>query len=51
MVIMGLVLVVLGLIQDVAFLTAIGVVLLVAGGVLALLGTMGRGFAGRRHFW
>jgi hypothetical protein len=51
MIIMGLVLVVLGLVQDVHFLTAIGVILLVVGGVLALLGTVGKGFAGRRHYW
>jgi hypothetical protein len=51
MIIMGLVLVVLGLVQEVGFLTAIGVILLVIGGVLALLGTTGRGFAGRRHYW
>jgi hypothetical protein len=30
---------------------AVGIVLLVVGAVLALLGTTGRAFGGRRHYW
>jgi hypothetical protein len=51
MIILGLVLLLLGLVLNVGILTTIGIVLLVVGAVLALLGTAGRTFGGRRHFW
>lgn len=47
----GLLLLILGLVFDVYVLWAVGIVLLVIGGVLWLLGTLGRPVAGRRHWY
>ncbi len=51
MIILGLVLLVIGFIVKIAILWTIGIVLLVIGLILALLGSIGRGIAGRRHYW
>lgn len=51
MIILGLVLLLIGFIVKIAILWAIGIVLLVVGLILALLGSLGRGVAGRRHYW
>ncbi|MCW2612002.1 MAG: hypothetical protein QOC93_4051 [Actinomycetota bacterium] len=51
MIILGLVLLILGLLLGAHILWQIGVVLIVVGAVLALLGTSGRTFGGRRHYW
>lgn len=47
----GVLLLILGLVFDVYVLWAVGIVLLVIGGVLWLLGTLGRPVAGRRHWY
>lgn len=51
MIMLGLVLLVIGFIVKIAILWTIGIVLLVVGLILALLGSIGRGIAGRRHYW
>lgn len=51
MIILGLVLLVIGFIVKIAILWTIGIVLLVIGLILALLGSIGRGIADRRHYW
>lgn len=51
MLVLGVILLVLGLIFGVGILQTIGIVLLVIGGVLFLLGTMGRPVGGRAHYW
>jgi hypothetical protein len=51
MIILGLVLLLLGLLLSAPILWQIGLVLIVVGAVLALLGTSGRTFGGRRHYW
>jgi hypothetical protein len=51
MIILGLVLLLLGLLLAPPILWQIGVVLIIIGAVLALLGTAGRTFGGRRHYW
>jgi uncharacterized membrane protein HdeD (DUF308 family) len=51
MLILGVVLLVIGLIAKVAILETLGIILLVVGAVLWILGSMGRPFRGRRHYW
>ena len=51
MLILGLVLLVIGLIADVAILKTLGIILLIVGAVLWILGSMGRPVGGRRHYW
>jgi hypothetical protein len=51
MLILGLVLLVIGFIVDVAILKTLGIILLVVGAVLWILGSIGRPVGGRRHYW
>ncbi len=51
MIVLGLVLLVIGWLTGISLLITLGVILLVAGAVLYLLGSMGRPLAGRRHYW
>lgn len=51
MIILGVVLLIVGFLIKVAILWTIGIVVLAVGLLLALLGTVGRGVAGRRHYW
>lgn len=51
MIILGVVLLLVGFLIKVAILWTIGIVVLAVGLLLALLGTVGRGVAGRRHYW
>ena len=44
-------LLVLGFLFKVGILTTLGIVLLVIGAVLAILGSVGRPVAGRRHYY
>ncbi len=48
---LGILLLILGFVFKVQILWSIGVVLLVIGGVLWLLGAIGRPVAGRRHWY
>jgi hypothetical protein len=51
MIILGLILLILGFVAKVAILWSIGIIVLIVGLILALLGSIGRGVAGRRHYW
>jgi Family of unknown function (DUF6131) len=51
MIILGLILLVVGFVVKIAILWTIGIVILVAGLILALLGATGRAIGGRRHYW
>jgi hypothetical protein len=51
MIILGLILLIIGFIANIAILWTIGIVVLVLGLILLLLGSIGRGVRGRRHYW
>jgi hypothetical protein len=51
MIILGIILLVLGLVLKFAILWSIGILVLVVGLVFVLLGAIGRGVGGRRHYW
>ena len=51
MIILGAILLVLGIVFNVSILWYVGIALLVIGGVLFILGSMGRQIGGRRHYW
>jgi Family of unknown function (DUF6131) len=51
MIIIGLILLIIGFLANIAILWTIGIVALVAGLILLLLGSIGRGVGGRRHYW
>lgn len=51
MIILGLILLIIGFVAKIAILWTIGIVVLVIGLVLVLLGAIGRGVGGRRHYW
>jgi Family of unknown function (DUF6131) len=51
MIILGLILLIIGIVAGISILWTIGVILLFVGLILALLGAIGRGIGGRRHYW
>lgn len=51
MIILGLILLVIGFVADIAILWTIGIILLIVGAVLWIMGSMGRAVGGRRHYW
>ncbi|MGI8557548.1 MAG: DUF6131 family protein [Solirubrobacteraceae bacterium] len=51
MITLGLILLVIGFVANIAILWTIGIILLVVGAVLFLLGSMGRAIGGRRHYY
>jgi hypothetical protein len=51
MIILGIVLLILGALFDVAILWTIGVILIVVGVILWILGAIGRPVYGRRYYW
>ncbi len=51
MIVLGAILLILGFVLDVDLLWVVGVVLLVAGAVFWLLGSIGRPVAGRRAWY
>lgn len=51
MIILGLILLIIGFIASIPILWTIGVIVLVLGLILVLLGALGRGVRGRRHYW
>lgn len=51
MIVLGIVLVVIGALADIAILYSIGAILLVIGLVLWILGAMGRSVGGRAHYY
>ncbi|MFD7206290.1 hypothetical protein [Streptomyces sp. NPDC059893] len=51
MLILGIILLVIGFVTGISILWTIGIVLAVIGAVLFLLGSLGHGAFGRRHYW
>ena len=51
MIVLGLIFLLLGLVLGIGILWTIGIVLLVVGAILWILGSMDRGFGGRRHYY
>jgi len=51
MISLGILLLVLGFLSHVTLLWTLGIILVVVGALLVLLGAVGRGVAGRRHFF
>jgi uncharacterized membrane protein HdeD (DUF308 family) len=51
LIILGVVLLVIGFIAKISILWTIGIVLLVAGAILAILGGTGRRVGGRAHWY
>lgn len=51
MIILGIILLVIGFIVGIHILWIIGIVLVVAGAVLAVLGATGRAIGGRKHWY
>jgi Family of unknown function (DUF6131) len=50
-IVLGIILLIIGFIVSIPILWTIGIVLLVAGLLLALLGSTGRAIGGRRHYF
>jgi Family of unknown function (DUF6131) len=48
---LGIILLIVGLLIHSGILWVIGIFLLIVGGILALLGALGRAVFGRRHYW
>ena len=51
MIIFGILLLIIGFVAGIAILWTIGVVLVIAGVILALLGMTGHAVRGRRHYF
>lgn len=51
MIVLGVILLIIGFIVSIPILWTIGIVLVVAGLILALLGSTGRAIGGRRHYF
>ncbi|WP_173861513.1 DUF6131 family protein [Streptomyces aureus] len=51
MILLGVILLIIGLIAGISILWTIGVVLVVIGAILWILGAVGHGVGGRRHYW
>jgi uncharacterized protein DUF6131 len=51
MIILGLILLLIGFLTKIAIVWTIGIAVLVVGLVFLLLGAIGRGVGGRRHYW
>ena len=51
MIVLGVILLLIGFIANIAILWTVGIVLVVVGAVLFLLGSTGRAVGGRKHYW
>ncbi|MFE2969310.1 DUF6131 family protein [Streptomyces sp. NPDC059340] len=51
MIVLGIILLVIGLVAGISILWTIGVILVVIGVVLWIVGALGHGVGGRRHYW
>ena len=51
MIILGVILLIIGFVAAIPILWTIGIVVLVAGAILAVLGTAGHAVGGRRHYY
>ncbi len=51
MIILGLILLLVGFLAKIAIVWTIGIIVLALGLILLILGSIGRGGGGRRHYW
>lgn len=51
MIILGIILLIVAALVDVPILWTIGIILVVVGAILWILGALGRGIGGRRHYY
>ncbi|MGH3255160.1 MAG: DUF6131 family protein [Streptosporangiaceae bacterium] len=51
MIVLGIILLIIGFVAKIAIIWTIGIVVVVAGAVLALLGMAGHAIGGRRHYF
>jgi hypothetical protein len=51
MIALGIILLIVGLVVHIPILWTIGIIVVVVGLILALLGTVGHGLFGRRHYF
>ena len=51
MIVLGVVLLIIGFVAKVAIIWTIGIIVVVAGAILALLGMTGHAVRGRRHYY
>ena len=51
MIVLGIILLVVGFLLKIAILWTIGIIVLVIGLILLLLGALGHGVGGRRHYF
>ena len=51
MIILGIILLIIGFVAKIAIVWTIGIIVLVAGAILALLGMMGHAVGSRRHYF
>ncbi|MEW2576853.1 DUF6131 family protein [Streptomyces syringium] len=51
MIALGVILLIIGFLADIAILWTIGIILLVIGVALWILGAVGHAVGGRRHYW
>ena len=51
MIILGVILLIIGFVAKIAIVWTIGIIVVVAGAVLALLGMAGHAIGGRRHYF
>ena len=51
MIVLGIILLLIGFLANIAIVWTIGIIVLVAGLILMLLGSTGRAVGGRRHYW
>ncbi|MFI9722123.1 DUF6131 family protein [Streptomyces sp. NPDC052396] len=51
MIVLGVILLIIGFVANIAILWTIGIILLVIGAILWLLGAAGHAVGGRRHYW
>jgi hypothetical protein len=51
MIILGVLLLIIGFVSGVAIIWTIGIIVVIAGAILALLGMAGHSVGGRRHYY
>ena len=51
MIILGVILLIIGFVTGVAIIWTIGIIVVIAGAILALLGMAGHAVGGRRHYF
>jgi hypothetical protein len=51
MIVLGILLLLIGFLANIAIAWSLGVIVLILGLILLLLGSTGRAVGGRRHYW